>query len=176
MNLSFPILRGVSFARSFLTPKISRRRASGFRGTETLHKIQCLQFRASVKFQSTTATPHIGSAILSFSQADGATARGLSNFPNVIARREPLFSRYTGTRARDLLNFCRAILAAGKPILRTLLQSLQESSCVSRVLVGPFDHHSAGPFSGLVAASDGHRGSKRKQGNVRFSSGEIQNV
>lgn len=107
------------------------------------------------------------------SLSSGSAARGSIPNPAILGP----FLRHAGTCGRGTLNLLRRLWAAGSPSFsRVRRQDLPKSFGVAGILLTPFHHSVAGPFSGLVALSDGHRDSERKQGNVRFSSGEIQNV
>ncbi len=120
------ILRSVSFARSF-PPKVSSgARARGALGTETLHKIQCRKFRASIRFQSTPVTS-FERVIAAFLPLRCQLAGRFERSGPVFGARLPaIFSRIRRDIRPGLLNFCRRF-GSGKPSFLPLVQHPQKS-------------------------------------------------
>jgi hypothetical protein len=124
MSASKLILRSMSFARSSLPKVSSGARTRGALGTETLHKIQCRQFRASIKFQSTPFSP-LRRVIASLLQAGELLRRSVEPTQTPGAPLLRIFVR----GQRTICNLSPAQVLAGRvfSFLRSLVQHPEKS-------------------------------------------------
>src|SRR6185369_3422776 len=120
------ILRSVSFARSALFKEIVRSRTRGSLETETLHKTQCREFRASIKFQSAAVSSPFGSVIASILPDWRRLRTAFERTRTPSARAVRIFVR----GQRTICNFCRPHTPAGKvfSFLRALVQDANQTA------------------------------------------------
>lgn len=94
-----------------------------------MHKIQCRQIRASIKFKSVAGFTLSGNWITSRLPVGELLRTAFERTRNPIARAVRIFSTPRGQLGLLILNFCRAFKAAGKPsLLRALVQLRQKST------------------------------------------------
>jgi hypothetical protein len=163
MSASKLILRSVSFARSSLPKVSSGARTRGALGTETLHKIQCRQFRASIKFQSTPFSP-LRRVIASLLQAGELLRRSVEPTQTPRAPLLRIFSARRGQLRLLISNSFGALKALRSLLSDALVQFLQEptsrvfhtfslSPALSRVPVVHGSNHAA---EGLTRSWEKH--------------------